>query len=485
MKKLTATKLYALVFGAFLGLCIWKFGNPAILDHKIEAPKTPAELWDFAWPIHWANLFLLVLTVVGAFLFFQRPDNFRLPKWLWWSPLIWLGWQFASATQTVDAALTAVTLWQFCGCVACFFLGALVIGGGDEHNAASQPDHNQRDTIQGIPVSGLSLLFVGILAAFVVCQVRAVNQRLFEFPLNHQMLSEGQRCGWTNFPPESIVEMKRENVIVNTNGVDVANPVILEKFRKGRVAGTLVYPNALAGLILLLFPASLVLVFVWTDKMRPIIRYVFVGLLVFLSIAAFFWTGSKLGWLIGMGLAGLFLLRLNWPRQFKLWAVAIVLILGLGVFAIRFHHYFSTGATSVGARFDYWRAAAQTSMTKPVFGSGPGTFLRSYEQLKAPESEMARLTHNDYLEQFSDSGIIGGLAYLAWIASALWLLAKRTWLPGNLPVFAVFTGLLAWFIQGVGEFGLYIPALAWVAFTLLGCLSSRKAIEFDKKKPSA
>lgn len=482
MKKLTATRIYALVFGAFLGLCIWKFGNPAILDHKIEAPKTPAELWDFAWPIHWANLFLLGLTVVGAILFFQRPGNFRLPKWLWCSPLIWLGWQFASATQTVDTTLTTVTLWQFCGCVACYFLGALVIGGaGDD---ASQPDQTRMTMSQGFPASGLGLLFVGILAAFVVCQVRAVNQRLFEFPLNHQMLSEGQRCGWTNFPPESIVEMKRENVIINTNGVDVANPVILEKFRKGRVAGTLVYPNALAGLILLLFPVSLVLAFAWTEKMRPAIRYAFMGLLAFLGMAAFFWTGSKLGWLIGIGLAGLFLLRLNGSKQLRTWAVATVLILGLGIFTVRFHHYFSTGATSVGARFDYWRAALETTMTKPVFGTGPGTFQRAYEQLKAPESEMARLTHNDYLEQFSDSGIIGGLAYLAWIASSLWLIAKRTRLPGNIPSFAIFASLLAWFIHALGEFGLYIPALAWMAFTLLGCLSSRKAIEFDKNQPS-
>ena len=55
--------------------------------------------------------------------------------------------------------------------------------------------------------------------------------------------------------------MKHENVIITTNGMDVANPVILAKFAKGRVKGTLVYPNALAGAILLLFPVSLVLAF--------------------------------------------------------------------------------------------------------------------------------------------------------------------------------------------------------------------------------
>ena len=41
----------------------------------------------------------------------------------------------------------------------------------------------------------------------------------------------------------------------------MANPAILAKFAKGRVNGTLVYPNALAGAILLLFPVSLVLAF--------------------------------------------------------------------------------------------------------------------------------------------------------------------------------------------------------------------------------
>ena len=83
---------------------------------------------------------------------------------------------------------------------------------------------------------------------------------------------------------------------------------------------------------------------------------------------------------------------------------------------------------------------------------------------------MARLTHNDYLEQFSDSGIPGGLAYAAWILFALTFVGKKLWQSGGKLSFAIFAGLLAWFAQGFGEFGLYIPALAWTAFTLFGCL---------------
>ena len=496
MKHFSATKLYALAFGLFLGLCLWKFGNPVILDHQIPPPATPAELLNDPWPLRWANWILPPLAALGALLVFQnykmgsapapgavfralaknpdaqdnskptkvsartslaarrdqqRPRAGALPQRLWLLPLAWLGWQFFSATQTVDATLTAATLWQFSGVVACYFLGALVFA---------------RENLT-------RWLLIGLLAAFAFCLVRSVNQKLFEYPQSRQELAEGERSGWTNFPPEAVAQMKIENIIITTNGADVANPVIMAKFVKGRVSGTLVYPNALAGIILLLWPVSLALAFGATKNLKPFIRFAAIALVIFLGGAAFFWSGSKLGWLIGMGVAGLFLLRLDWPKKLKLATVAAVLIFGLGIFAVRFHGYFAAGATSAGARFDYWRAAAQTAAANPVFGSGPGTFQRPYAQLKAPASEMARLAHNDYLEQFSDSGLGGGLAYAAWIFLALAAAGKNLRRGGDAFFFAIFAGLLGWFAQGFGEFALYIPGLAWPAFTLLGVLAAR------------
>jgi O-antigen ligase len=94
---------------------------------------------------------------------------------------------------------------------------------------------------------------------------------------------------------------------------------------------------------------------------------------------------------------------------------------------------------------------------------------------------MARLTHNDYLEQFSDSGLIGGLSYLAWVALALITSGRRLWRAGDFLSIALFAGLLSWYLQGLGEFSLYIPALAWTAFTLMGCLTGLSSNEFDKK----
>ena len=173
-----------------------------------------------------------------------------------------------------------------------------------------------------------------------------------------------------------------------------------------------------------------------------------------------------------MAMGGACLFRLPWPARLKWAALIAVTVIGLGIFAVRFHDYFAAGATSVGARFDYWRAAVETTFKHPLLGTGPGTFQRPYAQLKSPTAEMARLAHNDYLEQFSDSGIVGGTLYGAWIVLSLLTIGRRVWRSGDPASFAIFLGLLGWSLQELGEFGLYVPALAWTAFTLLGVLQN-------------
>ena len=456
--KITGTGFYALGFGLFLGLAILKFGNPVILDQKITPPVSPSEFWADAWPPHWGNWILLPLALMGAALVFTSRLRWPGTRRLWLLPLLWFGWQLLSATQTVDGNLTATTLCQFAGCLACYFIGALVLG-------------RER---------AWHWLLIGVLAAFAFCLVRGINQRLFEFPASRQLLLEGERAGWTNIPPAMLLEMKRNQAVINTNGVDVPNPAILAKFAKGRVMGTLVYPNALAGLILLLLPVSLVLAFNSTKRLRPPIRATVITLTIFLGGAAFFWTGSKLGWLIAMVIGGACLFRLRWPMRLKLATLTGILLIGLVIFAIRFHSYFAAGATSVGARFDYWRAAVETTFMHPLLGTGPGTFQRPYAQLKSPTAEMARLAHNDYLEQFSDSGIVGGTLFGAWIVLSLLTIGRRVWRSGDPASFAIFLGVFAWFIQGLGEFSLYVPALAWTAFILLGFLLATTGNQIDK-----
>ena len=120
-------RIYSGAFGAFLGLAIVKFGNPVILDEKIIPPTSLSDAWISPWPTHWANLLLVLIALPGLWLAFTHWRGGLGLRALWILPVAWLGWQVVSATQTVDGALTATTLWQLAGCVGCYFLGALVL----------------------------------------------------------------------------------------------------------------------------------------------------------------------------------------------------------------------------------------------------------------------------------------------------------------------------------------------------------------------
>src|SRR5271170_2621579 len=133
-KKIIANEIYAFAFGLFLGLCIWKFGNPVILDQKILPPNSSSEFWNDSWPTHWANWIFLPFAIVGGILALKDKLHWPATKWLWLLPLLWFGWQLVSATQTVDADLTATTLWQFFVCVTCYFLSAILFGNFQARN---------------------------------------------------------------------------------------------------------------------------------------------------------------------------------------------------------------------------------------------------------------------------------------------------------------------------------------------------------------
>ena len=453
---LTAVGLLSLALGALLGLSLLKFGNPVILDRQVGAPSGILDALPLtvSWPASWGQgLMLLLSLAAGVTMLLARSGP--LPRrarraWLWLPPLLWLVWQGISASRSVDAELTSFTLPHFAALVACYALGLFVVS---------------RD---GTP----RLLLVFLLTGFVVCLVRGANQHQVEFKRDRQTLVDGEKSAWKDFPPAVLEQMRNDGLIVHTNQVDLANPIILLKLQKGRIHGTLVYPNALAGAILLLFPAMLALAIFGTGTLRPPIRYLLLTLVAFLGVGCLYWTGSKSGWLIAIGLVGVRLIGSQIPRRLRVPLLAAVVVIGLAAFGIRFRAYFSAGATSVGARFDYWRAAASTAVSNPLTGTGPGTFQRPYGRLKSPDAEMARLVHNDYLEQFSDSGIPGGLLYLIWVGS-LAVAVGRHALQSRQPVLqALALGVLAWFAQGFVEFGLYIPALSWTAFTLAGVLAA-------------
>src|SRR5262249_10203927 len=152
-----------------------------------------------------------------------------------------------------------------------------------------------------------------------------------------------------------------------------------------------------------------------TTRRSDLARVTLIGLLMYGALACLFWSGSKSGWLIALVVAMAALLRQPLPKRVRFGILAILLVGGLLGFFVQYSSYFRRGAPSVSSRFDYWKAAVQVGIKHPVFGTGPGTFSAAYRQVKPPEAEMAQLTHNDYLEQASDSGWLGAITYCWFI----------------------------------------------------------------------
>ena len=434
---------WPVIAGIFLAFVLLKLGNPVILDHIAPPPGNPQEILFDNWPAVWGYAVLAVVAVLG-FVSWRRPS--RVPVWVLALPLIWLGWQFVAATMTVDAALTKAVLPHFVATVVCFALG-----------------------LSAGAASGARRIWLGVLAGLLVMLGSGFRQQYGGLAANREFFSENEKTGWKDVAPDHLRELEATRLLVRKpDGSLTTNPDLLMKLAKDRIFGTFGYANALAGVVLLLLPVALMTVWRVTTRLQNVTRGVLVGLVAYMALACLYWSGSKAGWLIALALGGVALLNLPLPRVLKVGLVALVAAGGLAGFAWKYQSYFAGGARSANARFDYWKVASDTALKHPLLGSGPGTFYAIYRQAKPPEAEMARLAHNDYLQQASDSGVIGLLAFGGFIWVSLLKLHPQT--RGDWLLFAVWLGLLGWALQSFVEFALYIPALAWLAFFLFGWL---------------
>jgi O-antigen ligase len=445
-------RIFAGLFGALLGLSLLKFGNPPIFEQYVT---TPNNIYEFVfvspWPIRWGYSLLTLVAVLGLLV---ARWNAGAPRWLLALPLVWLGWQVLATVRSVDAQASNPTLMHLAACVVCFYLGLFSLS----------------------RVRCLSWFWLTLVVAFLLVLGLGWEQHFGGLERTRQYF--------------------RLYIYPEAEGV---TPEYLKKLASDRIFSTLFYSNTLAGALLLLLPTTLGVMAHARDRFTRSARFFLVAVTGLGGLSCLYWSGSKGGWLLMLLLGLIALLRLNFAKRLKMALVTALLLVGLSGFFWKYSGFFQKGAPSVGARLDYWQAAVRTAITHPLFGTGPGTFAIPYRKIKRPESEPSKLAHNDYLEQASDSGLPGFLAYLAFIVGALAWSAPHTHRtcqgpthsqPASKPTappslttpplptmdweaFFIWLGLLGWALQGLMEFGLYIPALAWPAFSLMGWFLGR------------
>jgi len=429
--KSAASTWFAGMMGAFFFLVIIKFGDPVVIEATNVPPKSWEEILYGAWPPAWGRWILLGVGLASLGLIRWRKARFQ---WILALPAVWLLWQFVAASQTIDATLTRFTLPHLVACAALFYLGYFGL------NGVRWP---------WPVVAGMGLAFCWTMRS-------AVEQHF------------GGLAATQHYYIYSVYGAKWPEIAAKY-------PDFAKRIATGRVFASFVSPNALAGAIWLFLPMTLVFVWQITPKVSRAVRMVFVGILGACGLAILYWSGSKAGWLLAVVMVMMILAQSPLALKWRVGLAVAFVALALGGFAARYSRYFERGATSAAARFDYWRAAGKIIEAHPVVGTGPGTFGRSYEALKDPKSEMAWLCHDDYLEQGTDSGLVGMGAYVLFIFWSVYAVYRYRFVNnwGKEPLIAaVSLGVVVLCLHSFVEYHLYLPALAWPLFFILGWLWS-------------
>ena len=395
-----------------------KFGTPVVLSAAVLPPQTIWEWIFFSWPNQLLPLILAVATVGLAL------DSQWLPArrdWLWVLPGIFLVTQLVAAQTSICAATTTDTLLHFAVCVAVFYLAARYV----------------RDS------AAVAWVFGGLTLATLIVVVFAVQQYFGGLAATREYAA--------------------------TYGGNLPKDLQL-RLTSNRVFSTLVYPNALAGFLVVAFAP--VLAWLWSCRLRVWLKWgtlLFVGGLMVFTLAL---TGSRGGFIAfaAMVLAGLVAAsRRVW------WTLAAAAVIA-GVFVTAQQAgLIRHGWASASARGDYWRGAVAIARDHPLFGTGPGTFGSIYPKYKTATTEEAQLVHNSYLQMWSDSGVAAAVVFaLLWLVAIRdgFRLARRS--GGDVAGIAVVAATTGWVVHGFLDFDLYVLGVAVPAFLLLGILQGLK-----------
>ena len=341
-------RVFLILTGVWLFTALFLFGNPVILDY-LHPPKSV--LLGGESPSN-VRHYLGILAVLGlaCVLGFSRLAKPKLslppgvPKWIVWLPAAWLGWQLLSFLQTEDRAMSLATMIHFASCLAAFYLGLFVLG---------------RMRLAKLALWGAALGLMLNLADACIEKTGGLEQarksiiaQIESGELDPATLPAKARDAGKTIPPE--IEKQIAALPPKMAAKVRQLPIeLVKRMYSTRLYGHMFYPNALAGVILLLLPVSLALL-LGQGRWRLPRAALALGLAA-VGLACLYWSGSKAGWLIAIALLGAWFLHLPVPKKLKL---------GLAGAAMVVETLHMPLATLPGGRTPASRSAASTPLRK-------------------------------------------------------------------------------------------------------------------------
>ena len=473
MKNHTNWFVFGLAMVAFLAPL--KFGTPVMLQSLVEVPRDGFEWLFYSWPNELIVIFVflsLVWLVLDPHRLLARVDL------LFVLPLMFLLTQALAAPTTICRQTTVDLLMLFATCALLFYVGAWYVRDG---------------ALAAEIFGGLTL------ATLLVCLV-AVEQHFGGLEQTREYMA--LYGDTSNAPKDFLLRMTSNRVFatfVYPNAlagflVIAFAPVLAwilagprtfwSKWLSLLVVSTLlvgsVLAHSLAGVIVASASAPTALAF-WDEAFRRprLVRWIAATSAGVLMIFCLLLTGSR-GGFAAFGVMALTALWCRVPKGDRRLAIAAGVLVAVlaGVFVLgQRGGLIHLGTKSLGARMDYWRGAVAIAKDHPWVGTGPGTFGSIYPKYKTASTEETRAVHNNFLQMWSDSGVVAFVIFaLLWVVGvrdAFRLTRRRR---GDAASIAICGALAGWAVHGLVDLDLYIPGLALPIFILLGAAQGLKEL---------
>ncbi len=229
-----------------------------------------------------------------------------------------------------------------------------------------------------------------------------------------------------------------------SEGVVTGNSLVIgsEGLNVPRASSTVGDPTLLGGLMVVAIPIAVALFIRSRGWMR--VYSLLANAVLFVSLGFTFTRGAWMGAVAG--LAGAMLANLSefvspavmhWSRSGQLMverrarATLITLVLAVTLLAPgavweRAASSGNLGRKEISHRFDYWRGAVHIADKRPLLGSGINNFEHEYARLPLPETAQRNAihAHNVVLMLLSETGVLGLVAFGAFVAVVLVLLLR-------------------------------------------------------------
>jgi len=406
-----------------------KFGTPVMLQSNLVPPLNLLEWLFYTWPNE-----LAVILVFAGFVWLVLDPQRMLARvdLLFVLPLMFLLTQALAAPTSICHQTTIDTLLLFAACALLFYVGAWSVRDG----------------------AATAQIFGGLaLASLLVC-----------------LLALEQHFGG--------LEQSRQQAAIYLDPSKVPKD-FLSRMTSNRVFASFVYPNALAGFLVVAFAPVLVWIWVrargWDTRVRGVVLLFAAGVMLYCLLL----TGSRGGFIafVAMALTAAWCGIQQTSRQAAVSVLAVLLVFAAVFGVAERRGLLHLGVQSLEARTDYWRGAIAIARDHPWVGTGPGTFGSIYPKYKTAHTEEAQTVHNSYLQMWSDSGIPAFIAFaLLWIVAlrdAFRLTRRR---KGDAAAIAICGALVGWAVHGLVDFDLYVPGVALPVFIMLGSVQGLKEL---------